>query len=139
LDRLDPRFRLSAAARTAVTRERDGWSFAVVPLDSTRREHVHPIALLFPRRDRSALYFPTVHVHGDALPATARFDHTLYYQPDPAIAHTLPSQPSIAPIARHVGLTRAKGLVRAVPTFCEPLAGELENDDVYVMLPPGVL
>lgn len=138
LDRLDHQFRLSDAARAAVTAGRDGWSFAVVQLDSTRREHVHPIALLFPRRDPTVLYVPTTHVHGDAVPATARFDHTVYFQPDPAIAHTVPAQPSHGPIERHVALTRARGLVRGLPTFCQPLHDELVNDDVYVMLPPGV-
>lgn len=138
LDRLDPRFRLSEAARTAVTAGRDGWSFAVVQLDSTRREHVHPIALVFPRLDPSALYFPTLHVHADALPATARFDHRLYYQPDPAIASTVPSQAASGPIERFVDLGRAQGLVRALPTFCEHLTDEQANDDVYVLLPPHV-
>ncbi len=138
LDRLDPQFRLSAAARAAVTRGRDGWSYAVVQLASVRRERVHPIALTFPRRDPTALYVPTTHVHGDDLPATAAFDHTIYFQPDPALALATPATTTRGPIGDFVDLTRAGGLIGTGPTFAEPIAGVHANDDVYLMLPPGV-
>lgn len=138
LDRLDPQFRLSAAARAAVTRGRDGWSYAVVQLASVRRERVHPIALTFPRRDPTALYVPTTHVHGDDLPATAAFDHTIYFQPDPALALATPATTTIGPIADFVDLARAGGLIGPGATFAEPIAGDHLNDDVYLMLPPGV-
>lgn len=139
LDRLDPRFRLSAAAQAAVTRARDGWSFAVVQLKPGRaRQHLHPMALTFPRRDPTALYFPTVHVHADALAPTAGFDHTLYYQPAPAVASTTGATPAAGPIGRFVDLTRARDLVRDAPTFALALTGTLANDDVYVLPPAGV-
>lgn len=138
LDRLDPQFQLSAAARAAVTRGRDGWSYAVIQLASVRRVRVHPIALTFPRRDPTALYVPTTHVHDDALPATAAFDHTIYFQPDLALAMAAPATATRGPIGDFVDLPRTAGLIGAGPTFAEPLAGVLANDDVYLMLPPGV-
>ncbi|MBK9033979.1 MAG: hypothetical protein IPL61_22380 [Myxococcales bacterium] len=139
LDRLDPRFRLSAAARAAVTRARDGWSFAVVQLKPGRaRQHLHPLALTFPRRDPTALYFPTVHVHGDALAPTAGFDHTLYYQPAPVVALTTGATPATGPIGGFVELARARGLLRDAPTFAVALTGRLPNDDVYVLPPAGL-
>lgn len=138
LDRLDPQFRLSAAARAAVTRGRDGWSYAVVQLASARRERVHPIALTFPRRDPTALYVPTTHVHGDDLPATAAFDHTIYFQPAPALALATPATPTLGPIGDFVDLARTGGLIGPGPTFAQPIAGAHANDDVYLMLPPGV-
>lgn len=135
LDRLDPQFRLSAAARAAVTADRDGWSYAVVQLAERGRRSVHPIALVFPRRDPSLLYVPTVHVHGDRVETTAGFDHTIYYQPDAVVAATTPSTPAKGPISASVALDRTEGLVADAPTFAMALRGRLANDDVWIGAP----
>ena len=138
LDRLDAKFRLSAAARAAVTAAREGWSYAVVQLAERGRRNVHPIGLVFPRRDPSLLYVPTVHVHGDRVEATAGFDHTIYYQPDVVVAATTPSTPTLGPIASYVALDRIAGLIVDAPTFGLALRGRLANDDVWIGAPGGL-
>ena len=78
--RLDDRFRLSPAVWDALPEVAD-WSFAVFKLrGGGENQKVHPMALWFPRRDSSRVYFPTVHVHDGAVHAEAVFDHQLYCQ-----------------------------------------------------------
>jgi hypothetical protein len=85
--RLDRRFRLSDAVWRALPQYAD-WGFAVFALKDlgggwfrrARPRTIHPMAFEFPRRDASALFFPTVHVHAEAVHAEAVFDHTFYYQ-----------------------------------------------------------
>ncbi len=82
--RLDERFRLPAEIWLELNHYRD-WGFAVFKLKETEHARVHPMAFDFPRRDRSRLFFPTLHVHHRRLERSARFDHTLYCQPEPAM------------------------------------------------------
>jgi hypothetical protein len=80
-DRLDPRFRLPAQTWHALPAYRD-WGFAVFKLKglSSTPTPMHPMALDFPSRDPSHLFFPTVHIHDGAVHPTATFDHALYCQ-----------------------------------------------------------
>ena len=90
-ERLDRRFRLPASALEGMSALRDH-GFAVFQLrdfrsgflgrlfGKIRTKTLHPMAFEFPRRDPSALFFPTLHVHDGELHGTAHFDHTLYCQ-----------------------------------------------------------
>jgi hypothetical protein len=101
-DRLDERFRLPANVWDELPTYAD-WGFCVFKLKAKQLDHepgvlervkgflgggggskpsrtYHPMAFEFPRRDASALFFPTVHVHDGEAHVTARFDHTLYAQ-----------------------------------------------------------
>ena len=82
--RLDERYRLPPDIWLSLNTYRD-WGFAVFKLKSTPGAKVHPMAFTFPRRDRERLFFPTLHVHHRKLEETARFDHWLYCQPEPAM------------------------------------------------------
>lgn len=105
-NRLDARFRLPGDVFEALP-EYGAWGFCVFKLrrpagtrssglldlfkgkasKSTRGRprQVHPMAFEFPRRDPSALFYPTVHVHDGAVHPTAEFDHALYCQTDAAL------------------------------------------------------
>lgn len=76
--RLDERFRLPAVLFDAVPAYAD-YGFAVFQL-APGSVTVHPMAMTFPTRAPDQLFFPTVHVHDGRFHATAKFDHTLYYQ-----------------------------------------------------------
>lgn len=76
--RLDRRFRAPRALFDARPEYADH-GFAVFQLKPGHTK-VHPMAFTFPTRAPSRLFFPTVHVHHGSLPATAEFDHALYYQ-----------------------------------------------------------
>jgi hypothetical protein len=80
--RLDARFRLPDTAWDALPGYRD-YGFAVFKLKPGARA-IHPMAFAFPRRDRSRLFFPTVHVHDGAVHEGAHFDHSIYCQLDAA-------------------------------------------------------
>lgn len=101
-DRLDPRFRLPREIWSRIPPYRD-FGFAVFKLrDPARRDlsgglrrsrastrSYHAMAFRFPRRDPRLLFFPTLHIHDGTVHPTARFDHLLYCQSDPAIAAAL--------------------------------------------------
>jgi hypothetical protein len=99
-DRLDPVFRLPSQVWDQLPQYTDfGFCvFALRPPEGEERgflsrifggggdrepHAVHPMAFTFPRRNPAELFLPTVHVHDGAVPATARFDHTLYLQGEP--------------------------------------------------------
>lgn len=76
--RLDPRFRLPEVLFDAVPHYHD-YGFAVFQL-APGKVTVHPMAMTFPTRDATQLFFPTVHVHDGRFKAKASFDHALYFQ-----------------------------------------------------------
>lgn len=104
---------------------------------STPRDH-HPMAFEFPRRDPTRLFFPTVHVHDGMVHATARFDHTLYFQmraeggavtsTDPGVWERSASTPEVAP---SVG-DAARWLDRGAHAYRRHLSGNRPNRDIYV-------
>lgn len=129
--RLDPRFRMPESAWRALPEYAD-WGFAVFKLKRAGDvQKVHPMAFTFPRRDRDALFFPTVHVHDGVVHDTAHFDHTLYAQVDPSwepamTAFRAPTATSaLAPAARAFVDERA-------PIYRELWKGDLPNDDVWM-------
>lgn len=76
-ERLDPRFRLDKTIWQSLPIYID-YGFAVFKLKAGAKT-IHPIAFEFPTRDQS-LFLPTVHVHNEAVPAYAKFDHSFYIQ-----------------------------------------------------------
>lgn len=93
------------------------------------------MGLRFPRRDRSALYFPTGHVHDGEVHPRAQFDHTLYAQ--------VP-----ADVARHLDWQRSAVSAGAADLACDPvgldpgrpihgrhLTGALANTDAWLRAP----
>jgi hypothetical protein len=144
--RLDPRFRLDDRVWRALPAYAD-WGFAVFRLKprarmlglGIKRQTFHPMALQFPRRDPSRIFFPTVHVHDGEVHDVASFDHLLYVQADPVIEATLSWTESTAPLGAHVDAARARGLVDgARGGFATPLWGPLANEDVWLVTPEGV-
>lgn len=79
--RLDERFRLPSDVWGKLPDYKD-YGFAVFKLKPGEAT-VHPMAFYFRRRDLSALFFPTVHIHDGTVHAKAHFDHALYCQPTP--------------------------------------------------------
>ena len=86
--RLDARFRLPASIVEALGAADAG--FVVFQMAATtgwfgrfrapKPADFHPMAFVFPRRDPSRLFFPTLHVHDGLVHPTAAFDHHLYAQ-----------------------------------------------------------
>jgi hypothetical protein len=76
--RLDERFRLPTGTWDDLPTYKD-YGFAVFKLKSGEK-HIHPMAFEFPRRDKTRLFFPTVHIHDGKVHKTAMFDHALYLQ-----------------------------------------------------------
>lgn len=145
--RLDPRFRLADGVFDALPQYRD-YGFAVFQMKdfgkgivdkvkglfarpTTPASEVHPMAFVFPRRDPSQLFFPTVHVHDGAVHAEAHFSHTLY-------AQIAPDVPEIAGwwkgnLPNDVDLVRAQGLVRGDWNLRQRgMHGNLPNRDTYL-------
>lgn len=131
--RLDERFRLPADLWLQLNAYRD-WGFAVFKLNPARGLRVHPMALEFPRRDRSRLFFPTLHIHHRTLEPSASFDHALYCQPDPAMNwHLQAWDESYAPVRRFMRCETALALFDAeAPVWRLKLAGARENADTWL-------
>lgn len=146
--RLDPRFRMPERVWDELPAVRD-MGFAVFrlkpkktslfALGGSRRQRVHPMAFLFPRRDPDALFFPTLHVHDGHAPDTAHFDHALYCQPEPLLAALLGWTPSTQPLDRSVDAEKARGLI-ATGEHARQLAiwGTQPNADQWLRPPQGV-
>jgi hypothetical protein len=117
-DRLDDRFRLSPTV-FAARKEYADYGFAVFQLKpqkgwfgKIKRQTVHPMAFTFPSRRPRALFYPTLHVHDQAVPDEASFDHSLYCQTDdPVLDGTLPFERSEKNVGAHVDASRTQGLV----------------------------
>jgi hypothetical protein len=132
--RLDERFRLSPEVWEKLPQYRD-WGFAVFQL-KPGDQTVHPMALEFPRRDPSALFFPTVHVHDGAMHAKADFDHDLYCQAGGILGATLDWTTSLGPLGAHVEELKARGVVRAEHGgFTQAINGRHDNRDIIVRTP----
>jgi hypothetical protein len=155
-DRLDPRFRLPSAVWDALPAYAD-WGFCVFKLKGATpaaqpsllgrvartfgvgapappARDYHPMALEFPRRDPSSLFFPTVHVHDGSIHPTAQFDHALYCQGqvDPASSTSdVEWETSSAPAGAIAGGAR-EWLDLEAPVLRRRLSGELPNQDVYI-------
>lgn len=146
--RLDPRFRMPESVWQKLPAYAD-FGFAVFRLKPTRtgalrsktqRQHVHPMAFAFPRRDARELFFPTVHVHdGASVPARAHFDHVLFCQADGVLDATLDWTRSNGPLGQWVDAARAAELF--APSRGgrrQGVLGEAPNADVVLRAPDGV-
>ena len=142
--RLDERFQLPADVWQAVPRYGD-FGFAVFKLAPRRGwfrrvlpQTIQPMALSFPRRDTRSLFFPTVHVHDGQVHERARFDHSLYCQPDPLIEETFGWQRSTATLDAFMDRERSGDVIElGRPCYRSMLLGESDNHDV-VLTPPAL-
>jgi hypothetical protein len=134
--RLDERFQLDGRVWDGLPQYRD-WGFAVFKLkgDAQKQKNVHPMAFMFPRRDPTSLFFPTVHVHDGVVHETADFDHALYCQPSRETAANLRWERSAGGLGDTVDATRARNLIdpRAY-AFRMDLRGTAPNGD-WVLTP----
>jgi hypothetical protein len=137
--RLDERFRLPPQVWHELVLYQD-YGFAVFKLKTTGSLRVvHPMALMFPRRNVDLLYFPTVHVHDQTVHPNAEFDHMLYCQPDETIQDELLMeqdwQRSMRPasVLMNIGLT--EGVIDSTKyLWRRPLEGRLQNRDTLIGL-----
>ena len=133
-DRLDLRFRVSEHVWAKMPVYRD-YGFAVFKLKaSTQRSRMHPVALEFPRRDPSGLYFPTMHVHDGTVRDAAQFDHELYCQAGANQEALLEGWTcSTGRAEEFVDTERTVGLVDPARSCWQlRLAGRRENGDAWV-------
>lgn len=151
MDRLDERFRLPSSVWSALPHYAD-WGFCVFKLAPRQpsligrvpgggARTIHPMALTFPRRDPSRLYFPTTHVHDGQVHRQAHFDHALYLQgtnghrspPETPRGLGAAWERAQGPAAAHVKVEKAAGLVAPAEYVwrCK-LRGELPNRDLFV-------
>ena len=138
--RLDPRFRLPPRVLEAMPHYAD-WGFAVFQLDRSKSKPIHPMAMRFPRRDPSSIYFPLTHVHDGEAPARAEFDHTLYGQLPPLITALTDWVPSYGPLGSYVDVARTHGLGLfdlTVGGHVKALLGDGPNRDLWLRPPANV-
>jgi hypothetical protein len=132
--RLDPRFRLPVQIWLELPHYAD-WGFAVFKLKpSAEVSEAHPMAFDFPRRDRSRIFFPTLHLHGPALEDSAIFDHALYCQAEPALNWHLQEWEDAQDVAgAYIDCEEASRLLD-LETICwrAQLEGRFENRDTWI-------
>jgi len=131
-NRLDQRFRLADDVWKELPMY-GSYGFAVFKLKSGSYES-HPMAFSFPRRQIDTLFFPTVHIHDEAVHEKAEFDHTLYCQPSANIKLIVRNwKESDSLLKNFADASRSKGVVDA-NQHCYQLMmkGNLKNTDVHV-------
>jgi len=144
-DRLDPRFRLDSSVWDSLPDYAD-FGFAVFRLKphkslfgGLKTQTVHPMAFAFPSREPDSVFFPTVHIHDGTVPATARFDHTLYLQDDGVIDATLGWSRSTEALGVFVDAARASAVVDSTRDgLGTGFMGDLPNVDIWLRSPPGL-
>ncbi len=132
--RLDERFRLPADLWLKLNFYRD-WGFAVFKLKRAAEGlRVHPMAFEFPRRDRSRLFFPTLHIHHRSVDPEALFDHDLYCQPEPAMNwHLQGWAESYAAVRRFMRCKEGLALFEPdAPVWRLEIGGLRENADTWL-------
>jgi hypothetical protein len=138
-DRLEPSFRLPESALAALPQYAD-WGFAVFKLRSAEAgspRTIHPMAFRFPRRDPTALFFPTVHVHDGQFHPRAAFDHHLYCQVrDPNATDQLTGWDGSHGNDYHqIDIARTQGVFDpSLELVRLEVKGELDNQDWWVPL-----
>ncbi len=136
--RLDARFRLPPNVLAALPHYAD-WGFAVFQLEPANNKPIHPMAMLFPRRYPSAIYFPLTHVHDGAAPRDAAFDHSLYAQLPPLVAALTDWVPSHDRLGKYVDARKAAGLIDgARGGHVKALLGPGPNVDLWLREPVDV-
>lgn len=143
-DRLDPRFRLPRETWASLPAYAD-YGFAVFKLRRKaglgglwqslrgKKQSFHPMALRFPRRDPSALFFPTVHIHDGKVYGQADFDHTLYCQLPAGWATPSDWERSTQPLKGFADPRRSLGILDGeAPCWRLVLEGTRTNRDTLV-------
>jgi hypothetical protein len=138
--RLDARFRMPESFWSGCPTYAD-WGFAVFQLAGGKssgwsffrkvrspKVDFHPMAFLFPTREKERLFFPTLHVHDGRVHERAPFDHTLYAQAEAAPGWDRSER---APHPNHVDLLSPL-LVDQQLLARRHLVGELPNQDQYL-------
>ena len=131
-DRLDARFRLPPNTWERLPQYGD-WGFAVFKLKAGSLT-VSPMALTFPRRDASALYFPTTHIHDGEVHPEAEFDHALYcQQPGEAVESVSGDwERSGEAASKFANVDASRGLIAADQRVLRlAMHGMHRNEDVY--------
>jgi hypothetical protein len=129
-ERLDERFRLPSNTWEKLPQYKD-YGFAVFKLKKGDKR-IHPMAFEFPRADPKRLFIPTVHIHDGKIYPSAKFDHTLYCQPDKG-RPLMTWRESKQPAGMFMKMNRAKGLLDAkAHCYQKELRGVFKNQDVYV-------
>jgi hypothetical protein len=149
-ERLDERFRIRGDIWDSLPAYSD-YGFAVFklrrtdpPMDDGRNadtpttsiRRVHPMALVFQRRDPQLLYYPTVHIHDESLHSEADFDHALFAQSQAGWRPEIQLrnwQRSYTPARDFIDVVRTEGLVDP-SGFCFylKLDGRRQNRDTWV-------
>lgn len=145
-DRLDPRFRLADAVWDALPGYAD-FGFAVFQLRDlgsswwgallrrAKRKTIHPMAFAFPRRDPTALFFPTMHVHDGEVHEEADFDHHFYAQLQADEEPGSGWSRNTTPLAYHLDAKRVAGVIDvALPAYTLSKIGRFENADTVVTI-----
>lgn len=148
-ERLDSRFRLPGEVWDALPEYAD-WGFCVFKLRSPSRGGLfglfksskaraagaggrthHPMAFDFPRRDKGALFFPTVHVHDGLVHPTAHFDHELFCQVEPEL-ESLVDWPRSAWTTERLAPSAHPWVKPNAWIWKQALSGDLPNRDTYL-------
>ncbi len=127
-ERLDARFRLESGVWQAMPQYADH-GFAVFQLAAGNKK-LHPMALSFPTRHVSKLYFPCMHVHDGEVHERAAFDHMLFAQ-NGSQDVGLPWEGSIWP-PDDATVMESRGLLAAETVHRLSLSGEHRNADVFL-------
>ncbi len=130
--RLDEKFRLPEGTWKKLPDYRD-YGFAVFKLRKGSSK-VHPMAFLFPRRDKATLFFPTVHIHDGKVHPKAGFDHVLYCQPRDGEYLVLDGwRESIGHARSYMNLDKTRGTVLPDQHCYQTiLNGNLPNHDTLI-------
>ncbi len=129
-DRLDPQFRLPKSAWVQLPIYHD-YGFAVFQLKKGAQK-VHPMALKFPSAQPERLFFPTVHIHDQTVPATAEFQHDLFCQP-PGDQDLSQWTESTQPAAIFMKVSQSGGLLDPLRRcYRKTLSGKLKNEDIWL-------
>jgi hypothetical protein len=153
--RLDERFRLPRATWNQTPHYAD-FGFAVFKLKGNKKQKhigfrnrlshamasrgtgttrkVHPMAFIFPRREGTGLFFPTVHIHDGEVHSTETFDHELYFQADDEPEGQASDVEKSAGVIRdYVSMDRVEGLLEGDKlVYRYTLKGDFPNEDVYL-------
>ena len=131
-DRLDKQFRLPEGVWDKLPQYK-AFGFAVFKLKKPKKgeSKVHPMAFEFPRADKKALFFPTVHIHDGKVSEKAKFDHSLFCQRsgDPPVRWD--ESPGLAD--SFMKIKEAQGIVDAdAHVYRKLMKGTFDNKDVLV-------
>jgi hypothetical protein len=130
--RLDERFRLPKKVWAKLPKYKN-FGFAVFKLKPGAAS-IHPMAFSFPRANREALFFPTLHIHDGVAHPEAEYDHVLFCQQNPAETFKLTLWDESSRVANgFVKTDKTHGIVEANwHCYRFALQGKMPNGDVFL-------